>query len=86
MSTNCLLLCNFRQNLFVVCRELQAVVSEEREMGIKIMAFSRSILKEGIIKDYDKLGVSGSLLDNSIVVGYFAEELAKNAQYSFTLT
>lgn len=46
----------YKQNLFAVYRELQAVLSEEREMGVKIMAFCRSVTKANIIKDHDQLG------------------------------
>lgn len=44
--------------MFAVFRELQAVLSEEREMGVKIMSFCRGIAKESITMDSDQLGVS----------------------------
>lgn len=45
--------------MFAAFRELQAVLSEEREMGMKIMSFYRSIMKDSIVMDHGQLGVSG---------------------------
>lgn len=41
----------------MVFRELQAVLTEEREMGVKTLAFCKHVFKDGLLKDSEELGV-----------------------------
>lgn len=51
----------FRQNLFVVCRELQAVFNLERETSMKIIAFAKTLFRSGIpINNVEEFKVSQS--------------------------